>query len=140
MSFTTDSCGFYDSNVWLYGYTDEVSDSKRSVAMRLAALQHVCLSSQVVNEVISNILKARLRTETEVRRLIDGLYSDYVVLEILREDIQTASELREEYRFSYWDSLIVATVFRAKAEVLYSEDMQDSLQVRGLMTIRNPFR
>jgi predicted nucleic acid-binding protein len=131
---------FIDSNVWLYGYTDEVDDSKRSVAIRLAALQDVCLSSQVINEVISNILKAGLRTEIEARRLIDGLYSDYVVMEILREDIQVASELREEYRFSYWDSLIVATALRAKAEILYSEDMQDGLKVRGRMTIRNPFR
>ena len=50
----------------------------------------------------------------------------------------TASELRTEYKLSYWDSLIVATALRINAQVLYSEDMQDSQTIEKV-TIRNPF-
>ena len=97
------------------------------------------MSSQVINEVVSNLIRKNIESESFVRDLVEDLYSDYPVLEILREDIQTASELREEYHFSYWDSLIVATALRANAEILFSEDMQDGLRIRNRMTIRNPF-
>jgi len=129
---------FLDSNILLYGYSDEDPD-KREIAIRLASLPDVCLSSQVVNEVMTNLLRKKLGTEADVRKLVDELYSDYDVLEILQEDIQTASELREEYNFSYWDSLIVATALRCNADILYSEDMQDGLRVRNQLKIRNPF-
>ena len=129
---------FLDSNISLYGYSDE-DPRKREIAMRLLALPDAILSSQVVNEVMTNFLRKKLGTEADVRKLVDELYSDYNVLEILQEDILTASELRVEYRFSYWDSLIVATALRGNADVLYSEDMQDGLRVRNRLTIRNPF-
>lgn len=105
----------------------------------LAEEPDICISSQVVNEVLSNILKKKIGTEDYVRKLNDHLYSDYIVLEVLHEDARTASELRGEYFFSYWDSLIVATALRANAEILYSEDMQDGLVIRGKTQIKNPF-
>jgi len=92
------------------------------------------------NEVISNLLRAKLRTEDTALELIEELYSDFLILEILREDILTAGHLRKSYFLSYWDSLIVATALRANADILYSEDMQDGLVVRNRLIIRNPFR
>jgi predicted nucleic acid-binding protein len=130
---------FLDSNISLYGYSDEYP-RKREIAMRLLALPDVIISSQVVNEVMTNFLRKKLGPEADVRKLVDELYSDYLVLEILQEDIMTASELREEYNFSYWDSLIVATALRGNADILYTEDMQDGLSVRNRLTIRNPFK
>ncbi len=130
---------FLDSNIWLYGYSMDADISKRTRALELAVSPDVCLSSQVVNEVMSNILRKQLGTEPFVQQLIEELYADYPVLEILREDIRTASMLRESYRFSYWDSLIVATALRSHSEILYSEDMQDGLVVQTRLVIRNPF-
>ena len=51
-----------------------------------------------------------------------------------------ASELREAYSLSYWDSLIVATALEAGAAILYSEDMQDGLWINAQLQIINPFR
>ena len=130
---------FLDSNIWIYGYSVDTGDGKRSKALELVEIADVCLSSQVVNEIASNLLRKQLVTEPFIQRLIDELYTDYPVLEILREDIQNASLLRESYRFSYWDSLIVATALRSNSEILYSEDMQDGLVVRDQLLIRNPF-
>ena len=130
---------FLDSNIWLYGYSIDTDDAKRNASLELAESPDVCLSSQVVNEVMSNILRKKLGTEPFVRQLIEELYADYPVLEILREDIRTASVLRESYRFSYWDSLIVATALRSHSEILYSEDMQHGLIVQERLEVRNPF-
>jgi predicted nucleic acid-binding protein len=99
---------FLDTNIWFYGYVYEQPKKQRRAA-DLVEEPNVILSSQIVNELISNLLRKRLMKENDLRDLIDELYTDYLVLEIQKDDIQTASELREQYRFAYWDSLIVAT-------------------------------
>ncbi len=129
-----------DSNIWLYALVAPSEPAKRKKAIEICADIDICVSSQVVNEVLSNLLRKESANEKEIRRVLDEFYSQYLVLEILQSDIQTASELRDEYRFSYWDSLIVATALRANADILYSEDMQDGLVVRDTLTIRNPFK
>ena len=130
---------FGDSNIWFYGYTRTGDSQKRETALSIVEQSDVCLSSQVVNELALNLKRKAGATEDYLRRLVERLYDDYIILEILREDIITASELRTEYKLSYWDSLIVASALRANAESLYSEDMQDGLIIRGKTTIRNPF-
>jgi predicted nucleic acid-binding protein len=49
-----------------------------------------------------------------------------------------AQQLRENYCFSFWDSLIVAAALKANCETLYSEDMQDGLLVNKTLRIINP--
>ena len=47
-----------------------------------------------------------------------------------------ASEIRERYSFSYWDSQIVASALMADCFVLASEDLQDGLRIDN-MSISN---
>jgi predicted nucleic acid-binding protein len=51
-----------------------------------------------------------------------------------------ASELREEYSLSFWDSLIVSAAFLSGAEIIYSEDMQAGLVIRENLKIVNPLK
>jgi predicted nucleic acid-binding protein len=50
-----------------------------------------------------------------------------------------ASQLRKQYSFSFWDSLIVASALHADTRIIYSEDMQDGLKVLDKVEIVNPF-
>jgi predicted nucleic acid-binding protein len=54
--------------------------------------------------------------------------------------LRTASVLREQYAFSFWDSLIVSSALQADAVILYSEDMQDGLVVENRVRIIDPFK
>jgi predicted nucleic acid-binding protein len=38
--------------------------------------------------------------------------------------VKNASRLRQQYSFSFWDSLIIASALEAGVTLLYSEDMQ----------------
>ena len=131
---------FVDSNIWLYAIPDESNGGKREKALALLQEPDLCFSTQVVNEVLSNILKQQIGSERYVQQLLDHMSRDHVILEVNIEDIRIASGLREEYRLSYWDSVIVSSALRANAHTLYSEDMRDGLVVRNKLTIRNPFR
>jgi len=52
--------------------------------------------------------------------------------------IREAAELSQRDLLSFWDSLIIVSAVRSGAEVLYSEDLQNSRVVRGLRIV-NPF-
>ena len=51
---------------------------------------------------------------------------------------ETAVSLHRRWRFSFYDSLIVAAALVSKCNVLYSEDFQDGQEIESL-TIVNPF-
>lgn len=53
---------------------------------------------------------------------------------------QQALELAERYKLSIFDGLIVASALKAGCTRLYSEDMNDGLEIEGRMRISNPFR
>ena len=46
--------------------------------------------------------------------------------------------IAERYRYSIFDSLIIAAALHAGADTLYSGDMRDGQDIDG-PTIRNPF-
>jgi predicted nucleic acid-binding protein len=62
------------------------------------------------------------------------------VVETQKELLRSASQLRQEYRLSYWDSMIIAATLASGVKTLYSEDMQDGLFVRESLKIINPFK
>jgi predicted nucleic acid-binding protein len=50
-----------------------------------------------------------------------------------------ASQVRQQYLLSFWDSIIVASALTAGVSVLYSEDMQHGLMIEEQLQVRNPF-
>jgi predicted nucleic acid-binding protein len=57
----------------------------------------------------------------------------------LPDTITQALALAQKYKYSYYDSLILAAALSAGCETLATEDMQHGQVVEGLLTIRNPF-
>ena len=53
--------------------------------------------------------------------------------------ILLASNLRDRYKFAYWDSLIVAAALDTGPDSLYTEDMQHGQVIEGRLTLVNPF-
>ncbi len=68
-----------------------------------------------------------------------GWYRDCEVIDSSLAQSLLASRLRQNYRFSYWDSHVVAAALDGGCTKLYSEDMQHGLVVENILTIQNPF-
>lgn len=130
---------FVDTNVWLYAFIEGEDAAKSAHASGLIQQDNICLSTQVVNEVCVNLLKKAKFSEGVLRQLIDAFYTKYDVADLQRFTFLTASELRDKFSLSYWDSMIVASALETGAEVLYSEDMQEGLLVNNQLRIVNPF-
>lgn len=132
---------FIDSDVWLYALIEGQDILKESRANELAqTTPNIVVSVQVINEVSANLLKKAGFTEQEIRELVDSFYQLYTVMPLTQEVLLDASSLRERYRLSYWDSLIVASARASNASIIYSEDMHNGLVIDGTLTILNPFK
>ncbi|MDI9349472.1 MAG: PIN domain-containing protein [Candidatus Symbiobacter sp.] len=53
---------------------------------------------------------------------------------------QRGIAIAERYKFSFYDSLIVAAALQAECATLYSEDMQHGQVIADQMRIINPFK
>ena len=133
---------FVDSNVWVYLFTSS-DESKNTVARSFIAENSLnnnimVISYQVLNEVAAVLKNKKKFSEEKIRFVIETMLDLCVLQDFTKNILLKASVLRDEHRFSYWDSLIVATASEARCNKLSSEDMQHGRDISGL-TIYNIF-
>ena len=131
---------FVDSNVWLYAVIEDAESATKSATARVLVAERRIVRTQVINEVCVNLLRKAGRSEGEIRQVVRAFYLQHRVVPIDEQTMLSASELREAYSLSYWDSLIAATALEAGAAILYSEDMQHGLWINARLQVINPFR
>lgn len=135
---------FIDTNVFIY-QLDTSDPRKQAVAERIVrdglAAGDACISFQVVQECLNTVLrKARVVLQVEQARM----YLETVLLPMLQVPsspalYHRALDIQGRYRFSFYDSLIVAAALAAGCSRLLSEDLQHGQRVEGL-TIVDPFK
>lgn len=134
---------FVDSNIWLYSLAqsdDVAGDDKHRLATEfLFRLARPVISSQVIREVCSNLIKKSRMPEAAIQVLVQGWYRDCEVVNSTAAQHLLASVLRQHNAFSYWDSLIVAAALDAGCATLFSEDMQHGRVIDSRLSIVNPF-
>ena len=86
-----------------------------------------------------SLLKHELKDEN-IQGIVTELIDIYNVSIMKIDTIKSAWDLRKQYNFSYWDSLIVASSLESGCKVLYTEDMQDGQVINNTLTIKNPFQ
>ncbi len=128
---------FIDSNIWLYAFIE--TPDKSLIAKSLVKEANITISTQVINEVCVNLIKKALYPEEKTRNLIESFYNKYNILEITREILLKASDIRNHHKFSFWDSLILASALVGGCDILYSEDMQTDFFMENTRII-NPFK
>jgi predicted nucleic acid-binding protein len=127
---------FVDTNVPLYALDIDLEKRRKALALMRG---NPVISVQVVNEFIA-VATGKMKLEKPVvHRLAGILLKRCEVVSMDADMIVEAIALGERFRFSHWDSLIVAAALRANCDTLYSEDMQSGLVVDSRLTIVNPF-
>ena len=130
---------FIDTNVWLYAFTDD-DTLKKEIAQTLIKGSQPVISVQVINETCVNLIKRAKFPETQIGELVESFYQKYDVIDVHKGLLLSASQLRQEYALSYWDSMIVAAALTSGVKILYSEDMQNGLVIHESLKIINPFK
>jgi predicted nucleic acid-binding protein len=134
---------FVDSNIWLYRFILNPSDSnamqKQQIATNVTSQENLLVSTQVINEVCANLIRKAGFDNSQIQNLIEDFAQGCEILPVSLETLQYAVSLRERYLFSFWDSLIVTSAILGEATILYSEDMQNGLIIENTLQIVNPF-
>lgn len=131
---------FFDSNIYVYLYSRDPEDVRKSeIARTLLAKQAPVISHQALQEFISVALtKKRLGITEKKIDLLLGLAVTFPFQPLDLPLIIHATALRRRFRFSHWDSTIVAAAHASGCTTLFSEDLQHGFQLDHL-TIINPF-
>ena len=134
---------FLDTNIFVYTFDRREPDKRaraRGLVERALGTDDGVVSSQVVQEFLNVALQKFERPLSEeqalryLREVLDPLCFVFPSITLY----ETAVSLRRRWRFSFYDSLIVAAALESKCDVLYSEDFQDGQEIESL-TIVNPF-
>ncbi len=127
---------FFDTNVLLYLLSPNSAKADR--AEEIIALQGV-VSVQVLNE-FANVASRKFRADiVKVRDLLSAIREVCTVVPLVVETHELGLDIAERYKFSIYDSMLLAAAQRAGCTTFYSEDMSHGQKIGGL-TIRNPFR
>jgi predicted nucleic acid-binding protein len=126
---------FLDTNVLLYLLSDDAAKAGKAEAL---VLEGGVISVQVLNE-FANVASRKFAASWDVvRETLDILKDALAVEPLTLETHEVALALAERYRFSIYDSLILAAGLQAGCGLVYSEDLQDGQSVSDLK-VRDPF-
>lgn len=128
---------FFDSNVLIYSLSDEYP--KNQIAQQLLNQTQVAISTQVINEFCNVMIKKKYVDFDKLTYIISAFCNEYEIVLVDAYLIIEALNIKNRYHYSYWDSLIIAGSLKAKATILYSEDMQHGQVIDNQLTIINPF-
>ena len=132
---------FFDSNVLVYAAIGRGTDEpKRRRALDLIDSEDFGTSAQVLQEFFVTVVKKAERPLTAVEALewIEQ-WAEFPCQPIDRQLVQSAIELSQRYRVSYWDAAILTAAESLGATTVYSEDLNDGQQY-GRVRVVNPFR
>jgi predicted nucleic acid-binding protein len=127
---------FFDSNVLLYVVSNQQAKGYRAAELLSAG---GIVSIQVLDEFASVARRKLGRTMHETRVALSEIRA---VCTVRVSDLRTHErglDVAERYRFSIYDSMLIAAALQAGCLTFWSEGLQHSQTIEGL-TIRDPFR
>ena len=128
---------FFDTNVLFYLLSSDTAKADRVEEVLLAG--GGVISVQVLNE-FSAVCRRKLRMgRSETIEALEPIRSACTVVPLTEETFDTGLRISEDYGFSVYDSMIVASALLAGCPVLYSEDLQHGQIVDKRLTVANPF-
>ena len=131
---------FLDTNILIYLYSESES-GKRNAACQSLNIYDCITSIQALNEA-SNVWGRKYGWSGEkIKNHLDNIETvcDEIVL-IQKNTIKKALELKDDYGYSYYDCLMLASALEYKCGIILTEDMSNGQIIDGELKIINPFK
>lgn len=134
---------FIDTNILVYAY-DLSAGAKHGEAVAIMSdlwnTGRGVTSMQVLQEFFVN-------ATGKIPKPLDSMTAREVVRDFLKwnpvlingEVIVDAIDIHAAHKYSFWDSLIIASAIESGAGTLLTEDLSDKHKIKNIV-IRNPFR
>jgi predicted nucleic acid-binding protein len=127
---------FFDTSVLLYLLS---ADTKKADKVEALLAESGVISVQVLNEFTAVAISKLAMPLRDIREVLDTVRYICRTDAPTVEDHDRAGDIVERYKFSFYDSVIIASALRAQCGVLYSEDLQNGQVIEKQLRITNPF-
>jgi predicted nucleic acid-binding protein len=128
-----------DTNLWVYLYAKSPESKYHKVKQTVDEnFNTIILSTQVLGELYYILTTKSFCTQEEAKEIIIETITVFPIIEIDALNVLKAIDINERYKYSYWDSLLIATALINSCQVLYSEDMQHNQLIENKLRIVNP--
>jgi len=127
---------FIDSNICLYLFDE---DRKKVAIAESLFTKNAVVSTQVLAETGNVLSKKFLFSKEKAMDTIRFIRNKVEVKSVTPELFDSASAIFIRYKFSFYDSIIIAAALDAKCSILYTEDLQHKQIIEKTLTIINPF-
>lgn len=129
---------FIDTNILIYFVSND--SEKRRISENIIFSESVkVLSTQVVNEFINVSYKKNISSENELVSLVNDFINNFEVNLIHNTTILNAIDLRNRYKYSHYDCLMLSSAIENDCINIYTEDLQHNQVIDDKLTIINPF-
>lgn len=135
---------FFDTNmiVYLYDLRDPIKRKKITRLLHgLIDKARLIISSQVINEFINYSTKKIVNeiSEKELSENLLFLNELFVISPLSFSTSMEAIKIKKRYKYSFWDSLIIASALESDCNFLFTEDLQNAQILNSKLKIINPF-
>ncbi|MCZ8343564.1 MAG: PIN domain-containing protein [Leptospira sp.] len=134
---------FLDTNIILYQFSSDIQKKNMSVDTLDKAMQssNYTISYQVIQE-FSNVALNKIKGYFSINELKTYIKDILVPLCKFYPDPNfylNSLKIKEKYKFSYYDSLIINAALELKCSKLFSEDLKANQKIEKLEII-NPYK
>ena len=132
---------FLDTNIIIYRLeSDDLKKYKRAEELVQSGLLEgrCCISQQVLQEALNVAIKKLNFSFEDAERLLDKTLLPLCKVTPMASLYHRSLNIQSRYRYSFYDSLIIAAALEVECNILYSEDMQHGQRIEKLI-IKNPF-
>ena len=128
---------FFDTSVLLYLLS---SDTEKADRVEALLAESGVISVQVLNEFTAVASRKLSMPLGDIREVLETIRSICRTEPLTVDDHDRAGEIMERYKFSFYDSVIVASALHARCKTLYSEDLQHDQVIDEQLRVTNPFK
>ena len=129
---------FLDTNILVYSYSGSEVE-KQGISRKLITESVSYISTQVLQELTSTLVKKFGKSWKEAQNAVDESSKNNLLHINNQDTIVSACDIADKYKYSFYDSLIIAAALQCGCKTLYSEDMHDGQVIENTLTIVNPF-
>ena len=126
-----------DSNILIYAFGSQNEVKKRVAKSILSDCQAV--SIQTINETVFILQRKFNYTMIELDEIIQFFKYNFLIRDLTVTILEKAMHVMNIYKYSFWDSMMLASALVNNCEVFYSEDMHHNQIIENRLKIINPF-
>jgi predicted nucleic acid-binding protein len=129
---------FVDTNVFIYLYSTSEPEKQQKAEQAINGYDRY-VSTQVLNEFCNVAIRKMKLTLPVIRESLGQICEACNVARIDEATVSKALGIHERYRYSYYDSLMVASALENNCRFIITEDMADGQVIENVLTVRNIF-